>query len=215
MQTAATLVAVIAALYLAREILIPLAFAVTLALVLSPAVGWLQKLHIRRFPAVLAIVLMLVAVTGSVGYVIFNQLVQVVSDLPAYRENIDNKIKALRAPQKGSLGRAAQSVQELGKQLATAQEPPAPPPTQGRAGRSTTPTSPLPVQVVETPPNGLLYVRDLLRPFLAPLATLGIVLVFTIFLLVEEADLRNRLFRLGDRKIVLQSDFAYALGWHW
>ena len=141
--------------------------------------------------------MVLVTAAGVVGYVIFNQLVQVVSDLPAYRENIDNKIKALRAPQKGSLGRAAQSVQELGKQLATAQEPPAPPPTQGRAGRSTTPTSPLPVQVVETPPNGLLYVRDLLRPFLAPLATLGIVLVFTIFLLVEEADLRNRLFRLA------------------
>jgi predicted PurR-regulated permease PerM len=188
---------VIAALYLAREILIPLAFAITLALVLSPAVGWLQKLHIRRFPAVLAMMLVLVTVTGAVGYVIFNQLVQVVSDLPAYRENIDNKIKALRAPQKGSLGRAAQSVQELGKELATAQELPAPPPAQGRAARSTTPTSPLPVQVVETPPNGLLYVRDLLRPFLAPLATLGIVLVFTVFLLVEEADLRNRLFRLA------------------
>lgn len=196
-RTAAILIAVIAALYLAREILVPLAFAVTLALVLSPAVGWLQKVHIRRLPAVLAIVLVLVTATGAVGYVIFNQLVQVVSDLPAYRENIDNKIKALRAPKKGSLGRAAQSVQELGKELATAQELPAPPPAQGRAARSTMPTSPLPVQVVETPPNGLHYVRDLLRPFLAPLATLGIVLVFTVFLLVEEADLRNRLFRLA------------------
>ena len=40
-----------AVLYLARDILIPLAFAITLALILSPAVGWLQKLHIRRFPA--------------------------------------------------------------------------------------------------------------------------------------------------------------------
>ena len=187
----------LAVLYLAREILIPLAFAVTLALVLSPAVAWLQKLHIRRFPAVLAMMLLFVTVTSSVGYVIFNQLVQVVTDLPAYRENIDSKIKALRAPQKGSLGRAAASVQELGKELATAQELPAPPPAPGRAGRNATAASPLPVQVVETPPNGLLYVRDLLQPFLAPLATLGIVLVFTIFLLVEEADLRNRLFRLA------------------
>ncbi len=196
-RTAATLIAVVAALYLAREILIPLAFAITLALVLSPAVSWVQKLHIRRLPAVFGIVLVLVTATGAVGYVIFNQLIQVVSDLPAYRENIDNKIKALRAPQKGSLGQAAQSVQELGKELATAQELPAPPPAKGRAGPSTSPTSPLAVQVVETPPNGLLYVRDLLRPFLAPLVTLGIVLVFTVFLLVEESDLRNRLFRLA------------------
>jgi predicted PurR-regulated permease PerM len=197
MRTAAILIAVIAILYLAREILTPLAFAVTLALVLSPAVGWLQKLHIRRFAAVLAIMMVLVSGAAVVGYVIFNQLIEVVSDLPAYRENIDNKIKALRAPQKGSLGRAAQSVQEIGKELATAQDLPPPPPTQSRTGRSATPTGPLPVQVIEPPQNSLLYVRDLLRPFLAPLGMLLIVLVFTIFLLVEEADLRNRLFRLA------------------
>jgi predicted PurR-regulated permease PerM len=92
MRTAAILIAVIAILYLAREILTPLAFAVTLALVLSPAVGWLQKLHIRRFAAVLAIMMVLVSGAAVVGYVIFNQLIEVVSDLPAYRENIDNKV---------------------------------------------------------------------------------------------------------------------------
>jgi predicted PurR-regulated permease PerM len=197
MRTAATIIAVTAALYLAREILIPLAFAVTLALVLSPAVGWLQKLHIRRFAAVLAIILVLVAASGTLGYVIFNQFLQVVSDLPAYRENIDNKIKALQAPPKSALGRAAHSVQELGKELTAAQEAPEVPSTQTKAGRNSTLANPLPVQVVEAPPSELLYLRDLLRPFLAPLATLGIVLVFTVFLLVEETDLRNRLFRLA------------------
>ena len=50
---------------------------------------------------------------------------------------------------------------------------------------------------MEPPANGLVYVRDLTQPFLSLLAMLGIVLVFTIFLLVEEADLRNRLFRLA------------------
>lgn len=44
----------IAALYFAREILIPLAFALTLTLILSPAVSWLGKLHVRRGPAVLS-----------------------------------------------------------------------------------------------------------------------------------------------------------------
>jgi len=41
------------------------------------------------------------------------------------------------------------------------------------------------------------YLRDVTKPFLAPLAELGIVLVFTLFLLVEESDLRNRIFRLA------------------
>jgi hypothetical protein len=56
-----------------------------------------------------------VSIAGAVGYVIFNQLLQVVNELPSYRENINNKLKTLRAPHKGALGRAAENVKELGK----------------------------------------------------------------------------------------------------
>jgi len=188
---------VIGVLYLARDIFIPLSFAITLALVLSPAVDWLQKLRLSRFPAVLLVMLASVTMATGISYVIFNQLLEVVNDLPSYRENIHNKIRAFRTPNKGALGRAAQSVQELGKELATAQEAPAQPSTVERSGRITTPANPVPVQVIEAPANGLVYIRDFMRPILGPLAMLTIVLVFTIFLLVEEADLRNRLFRLA------------------
>ncbi len=193
--TAAVVIGVIAVLYLAREILIPLALAITLALVLTPAVRCLQKLHIGRFPAALLVILVSLAAVGGISYVIFNQVVQVATELPSYQENIDNKIRALRMRDSGALGRAAKSVQKLGKELDTVEETPAPP--TGRAARVNTPANPLPVQVIEAPPSALVYVRDLTRPFLGPLAGLGIVLVFTLFLLVEEADLRNRLFRLA------------------
>jgi len=186
---------VITVLYLAREILIPLALAITLTLVLTPAVGWLQKLHIRRFPAALVVILVAMAAVTGISYVIFNQVVQVATELPSYQENIDNKIRALRMRDTGALSRAAKSVQKLGKELDTVQETPATPPE--RAARVNTPANPLPVQVIESPPSALAYLRDLTRPFLGPLAVLGIVLVFTLFLLVEEADLRNRLFRLA------------------
>jgi len=189
-------IGVIAILYLAREILIPLALAITLTLVLTPAVGWLQKLHIRRFPGALLVILVSMAVVGGISYVIFNQVVQVATELPSYQENIDNKIRALRMHDSGALSRAAKSVQKLGKELDTVQDTP-PPPASARAARVNTPANPLPVQVIEAPPSALTYLRDLTRPFLAPLAVLGIVLVFTLFLLVEEADLRNRLFRLA------------------
>src|ERR1700724_3005241 len=89
-RTIGILIGVIAVLYLARDILIPLAFAFTLTLVLAPAVGWLQKLHIRRFVAVLLVTLVSIAVAGGISYVIFNQLGQVVNDLPSYREKFDN-----------------------------------------------------------------------------------------------------------------------------
>jgi predicted PurR-regulated permease PerM len=176
-----------------------LAFAVTLALVLSPAVAGLQKLHIRRLPAALAVMLISAGVVGGISYVIFDQFVQVVGDLPSYRENIDNKIKSFRAPYGGALGKVQQSVNELQKELAPTQEPEAPGPRNGRATSTARPTAanPMPVQVVEPPANSWIYLRGLTEPFLAPLAVLGIVLVFTLFLLAEEADIRNRLFRLA------------------
>jgi predicted PurR-regulated permease PerM len=197
-RLAGILAGVVAVMYFAREVLIPLAFAVTLTLLLSPAVSWLQKLHMRRVAAALLVILLTIAVAGGVGYIIFDQLVQVVNDLPAYRENIHHKLDAIRTPSKGALGRAAQSVKELGKELATPPEPAPTPSLPARGGgRSTTPAGPVPVQIVEPSPNTLAYLRDLLMPVIGPLAAFGIVLVFTLFLLVEEADLRNRLFRLG------------------
>jgi predicted PurR-regulated permease PerM len=188
---------VVAVLYFARDILIPLALAITLTLILSPAVGWLQKMHIRRVPGTLLVMLVMVLTASGIGYVILNQLVQVVSDLPGYRENIQNKIAAVRAPNKGALGKAARSVQELGKELATPQQTPPQPVVRARSGRPNAPASPVAVQVVPPPENELVYLRDVTKPFLAPLAKLGIVLVFTVFLLVEESDLRNRIFRLA------------------
>ena len=91
-RTAAILVAVIAILYVARGILIPLAFAIVLTLVLTPAVAWLQKLGLARFPSVLLIMVVSIAIAGGVGWVIFNQLVEVVNELPSYQQNIHNKI---------------------------------------------------------------------------------------------------------------------------
>ncbi|MEO8049765.1 MAG: AI-2E family transporter [Acidobacteriota bacterium] len=194
---AAIVIGAIGVLYLAREILIPLALAVVLSLVLAPAVDWLQKLHIRRFPAVLLVMVVSVSGVSALSYVLFNQIVQVVTELPAYQDNIDNKIKALRAPNTGALGRAAQSVRKIGKELDDAQAPPAPPEPAGRNARVNTRANPLPVEVVEPPAGAVAYLRELIHPFLAPLAMLAIVLVFTIFLLLEQVDLRNRLFRLA------------------
>jgi predicted PurR-regulated permease PerM len=197
LRIAATLLAVIGVLYLARDILVPLAFGITLTLVLSPAVGWLQRLHFRRFVAALLVMVVSIAVAGGIGYVMFNQMVQVVNEMPSYRQNINNKIKALSTPSKNVLGQVAQSVKEIGQELAIPQELPVAPATPGQPATRSTPDNPVAVQVVETPPSGWAYVRDLTRAVLAPMARLALVLVLTLFLLVEQADLRNRLFRLA------------------
>jgi predicted PurR-regulated permease PerM len=189
------LIAVVAALYFAREILIPLAFAVTLAMILAPAVGLLARLRVGRAFAALAMVAVTVFAAGAISFVIFNQMVEVLNEFPSYRDNIHSKIQAMRAPTTGALGRATENVKELGKELSTA--PPPPKNTGIRRNAPPEPTRPLAVQIVAGPASEFEYLRDLSKPFLAPLGVLGIVLIFTVFLLIEQDDLRNRLFRLA------------------
>src|ERR1039457_2205168 len=81
----AILVAVVAVLYLASELLIPLAFAVTLSLILAPAIGWLQKMRVGRVPAALVVMVLSMAAAGASGWLIFNDLVNVANQLPEYR----------------------------------------------------------------------------------------------------------------------------------
>jgi predicted PurR-regulated permease PerM len=106
----AILVVAVAVLYLARDLLIPLAFAVTVSLILTPAVAWLVKCRIGRVPAALLVMVVALAGAGAIGWVIFTDLVEVVNQLPEYRENIHTKLERIRAPNTGAVGWAAASV---------------------------------------------------------------------------------------------------------
>jgi predicted PurR-regulated permease PerM len=197
----AILFAVVAVLYLARDLLIPLAFAITLSIVLAPVVAWLQKLRLGRVTSAILVMLVATASAGGVSWVIFNDLVEVAIELPGYKDNIDKKIESLNAPGKSAFGRAAESVEELRKQIASA-PPPVPPaadaPSAPKSRRiaSNPGNHPLAVQIVQEPGNELQYVGSLAKPFLRPLAVFGMVLIFSLYLLIEQNDLRNRLFRL-------------------
>jgi hypothetical protein len=52
------------------------------------------------------------------------------------------------------------------------------------------------VQLVDEPTTELEYVRDYIKPFLRPFGVAGMVLIFSVFLLSKQDDLRNRLFRV-------------------
>src|SRR5580658_3078943 len=169
----AILFAVVAVLYLARDLLIPLAFAITLSMILAPMVAWLQKLRLGRVPSALLVMLIATASVAEVSWVIFNDLVQVAIELPGYRDNINKKIQALNAPGTSALGRAADSVKELGNQIANpAAAPGAEAAPAGHKVQRAVPAPtarPLAVQVVSEPANELQYVGNLIEPFLKPL----------------------------------------------
>ena len=201
----------IAVLYLARQILIPLAFALILTFVLTPVVALLERSRIGRVPSVAVTLLITIAAAGCVGGIIAIQLVDAAQELPRYRQNIQAKMEALRIPTKGPLGLAANSLREIARDFSNLGTP-APEqgaPVQTRKQRPAPGTSgpPLPVQIVQPPANQLEYARDLLQPVLRPLALTGLILLFTVFMLIKRFDLRHRLFRLvglGQINVVTQ-----------
>src|SRR5580692_5811015 len=193
------LVGVVLFLYFARPILIPLALALTLNFLLTPIVMWLQKFSLRRGLAVALVMLIFSAVVGGMAWVVAGQLLQVASDLPKYRENIRNKIEALHLPPESALGRAAESVKEIDMDFS------APAPAGGgqtNAQALSKPALPqaqsaVPVQLVTAPATGLEYLSQMLKPLLQPLSTAGMVLIFTVFILIKQEDLRDRFLRLA------------------
>ncbi len=194
------LLGTIATLYFARAIFIPIAFALILTFLLTPAVAFLERLRIGRAVSVLLAVLVSFAVTGGIGWVIGNQLVDVVTQLPLYRENIRAKIEALHTPVKGQLGQAAESMKEIVREVTgpDVTSPAGSPPARRNLKQPgpQLPAAPLTVRMVEAPTSGWAELRDLGMPILGPLGLAGIVVIFTIFMLLQREDLRNRLLRL-------------------
>ena len=178
----------LAILYFARGLLIPLAFALILAFLLTPAVTGLKRLRISRVPAVIVTVLIATSAVAFTGWVIASQLAEVANGLPGYRQNIDRKIESLQIPKTGPFGKAAQSLKAIGARLAQS-------PAAENQGKGSTP--PVAVQVVEPDANQITAIWRLARPSLEPLATTGIVLIFAVFILIEKEDLRNRVLRLA------------------
>jgi predicted PurR-regulated permease PerM len=178
----------LAILYFAREILVPLAFALILAFLLTPAVTLLKRFGVPRVPSVIITLFVTTAAVALAGWIIATQLIDVANQLPGYSQNIRRKIDALKVPETGPFGRAAQSFKEIGRELS---QSPADAKTPGAS------ENPIAVQVVQPGNNELTAIWNLARPSLIPLAATGMVLIFAVFILIEKEDLRNRLLRLA------------------
>lgn len=193
----------VAVLYLARDVLVPFAIALTLTFLLTPLVRLLQRAHVPRVVAVLTVIVVSSALAIGLAWILAGQLFNLANDLPKYRANIDARIQGLRMP-KSPLRQAANNVKEIEKEISATQSPSPPPapavPIRGKRVVATTPTKPGQVEIVEPDRSDLQYLLDLGAPIVRPLVTVGLVLVFTIFMLMEKSELRNRLLRLAGVK---------------
>ncbi len=189
----------IAALYLGREVFVPMALAILLSFVLAPLVRLLQGWRLGRALPVFVVVLLAFAAIFSLGGIMASQVTQLAGNLPQYQATIRDKIATIRgAGGGGTLERAADVLQDLGKELDRSNAPGQANPRAPTAGRAAPgETKPIPVEVRQPDPGTLETVRSLLAPLIHPMATTGIVIIFVIFILMQREDLRNRLIRLA------------------
>jgi AI-2E family transporter len=95
--TLQTGLAVIAALYVAREVIVPVTLAIMLSFVLTPLVDLLRAAKLGRVPSVLLAVLLALTVLLAMGGVIGSQLAQLATKIPEYTNTIEQKIDSVRA----------------------------------------------------------------------------------------------------------------------
>jgi predicted PurR-regulated permease PerM len=190
---------IITTLYLGREVFVPIAMAILLSFVLAPLVVLLQRWRCPRAISVVSVVLLAFMSLFSLGGVIATQMAELAGDLPRYQLTMREKIKSLRgaAATSGTLERAADVLQDLGKEINKPKEPaitPAPPVQPVAPGQD---VKPIPVEVRQPPPTALESIAALIAPLLRPLATTGIIAIFLIFILMQREDLRNRFIKLA------------------
>lgn len=157
---------VVAALYLAQDVLVPITLAVMLSFVLSPLTNLLRRMGLWRTPAVALSVLVALAVIGMLGTLIGRQAAGLAAEAPRYAEAIEHKVAGVQAL-------ATARLDDVLRALRISGETPAPPRT-----------------------SAFTVARSIVEPILGPLETTFIVLIVAVFILVQKEDLRDRFIRV-------------------
>jgi predicted PurR-regulated permease PerM len=202
--------AVVATLYLARPVLLPIALATLISFALAPVVGVLDRRGIGRGPAVICTVVCAVAVFASVAMFIGTQLSHLAPDVPRYQGNLLAKIESVRdSATRSHLFKSATGVFE---RFDRAIDGSAAAPSRLALTGGASATHPVPV-VIRTPdPGPLQILQNVADPLLAPLGRTALVVIFVIFILIQKEDLRDRFISLAGARDLQRTTAAIDEG---
>jgi predicted PurR-regulated permease PerM len=199
----------IAALYFGQDVLIPLVLAVLLVFLLAPLCDRLER-RIHRVASVILVTVVAFGFIIGLAWTVGRQVITLSNDLPKYKTEILAKVRSFRGTGAGTSAKIEQLADEIKKAAVApstqatqpaSNEPPrvVPPLIERNAPLGETPEHPIFTQPVPSSTSPLTIVTGYLGLVLGPLATAGIVFVFTFFMLLEREDLRDRILRLMSR----------------
>ena len=208
-------VVVIAGLYFAREVLIPITLAILLSFLLGPVVALLHRFRFPRVLAVLVSVVLALTLALGVGGLIGTQVASLAQDVPRYAATVETKVDAVKGFAVGRLASVMRGLHRQEERAANGEATTAPGNPAAKA-----PTQDgehvVPVEVRQPNPSPLALAESILAPVLSPLSTTAIVFIFAVFILMQQEDLRDRMIRLfgsGDlhRTTAALDDAGYRL----
>ncbi len=181
-------VAIIGLLVWARPVVIPLAFAIFLTFILSPAVNRLRRWRLGRLPSVLVVVTAAVIVVSMFGWLMSWQVTSLVQELPDHEGKIRDKLNAARTyfspDPDGPFSLFAKNVEKLIW----------PEHVSGGAAK--------PVPVVIESKGWIGQLEGLASHTAEAMAQGALSFLLVIFLLLGREDMRNRMIRLiGPRHV--------------
>ncbi|MBI3863350.1 MAG: AI-2E family transporter [Planctomycetia bacterium] len=186
----ASIAVVVAALYLAKGVLVPLTLAVLLSFLLSPVCDWLERRGLGRIPAVFATVVVGFAVFGAATWTAVVQMTELAPRLPEYQRNFQAKLHSINHTLSAALNKVTQTAEELDQDL----------PSNGRArepGRHSDPS--YAVRLIPTPASPMQVLSGTFGTILQVLGSAGVVILLVVFFLVRREDLRDRFVHLIGR----------------
>ena len=191
---------IIAALYLAKAILLPLALAILLTFVLAPLVRLLESWSLGRIPSVVIVIVCTILLIFGIGSFIGGQVAQLAEKLPQYQFIIQHKIQtASSAVSGGTLEQFSRFLDRLNKEIGIRNRDTGNSGSTGTGSKSegSEANTPVPVEIHQPQQTAMEVIHQVMGSLLDPLATTGMVVIFVIFFLLQRRDLRDRLIRIA------------------
>jgi len=178
---------VVAALYLAKGVLVPLTLAVLLSFLLSPLCDWLERRGLGRIPAVLLTAILGFSLLAVAAWTAVVQMTALAPKVPEYQDNLQAKLHAVNDYFITTLNKVTRTAKDIGQNLSQAQQAKTP------LGTDAWPYS---VRVLSPPASPLQLLGQTFGTLVEVLGLAGIVVILVVFFLVRREDLRDRFIRL-------------------